>query len=53
MQTFKKKKRLNRELPYDSAISLLDIYLKKMKILTQKDTGTAFSWQNYLQQPKI
>ena len=28
------------ELPYDSAVSLLDIYLKKMKTLVGKDTCT-------------
>ena len=31
-------KQLQMELPCDSAIQILGIYLKKMKILTQKDT---------------
>ena len=31
------------ELPYDPAISLPCIYLKKMKILTQKDVSTPMS----------
>ena len=31
-------KKLKIEPPYDPAILLLYIYLKKMKILTQKDT---------------
>ena len=30
-------KKLNTELPYDPAIPLLNIYLRKMKALTQKD----------------
>lgn len=33
-------KKLKIHLPYDPAISLLDIYLEKMKTLTQKDTCT-------------
>ena len=32
--------KLKMGLPYDLAIPLLDIYLKKMKILTQKDICT-------------
>ena len=31
-------KNINIELPYDPAIPLLGIYLKKIKTLTQKDT---------------
>ena len=31
---------LKTELPYDPAIPLLDIYLKEMKSLTQKDICT-------------
>ena len=34
-------KNLKLELPYDSAISLLSIYLEKTKTLTQKDTCTS------------
>ena len=34
-------KKLKIELPYDPAIPLLDIYLKKMKTLIQKDTCTS------------
>ena len=33
-------KKLKIELPYDPAIPLLYVYLKKMKTLTQKDTCT-------------
>ena len=33
-------KKLKTELPHDSAIPLLGMYLKKTKILTQKDTCT-------------
>ena len=33
-------KKLKIELPYDPAIPLVGIYLKKMKILIQKDTCT-------------
>ena len=33
-------KNLNIELPYDPAISLVGIYLKKTRTLTQKDTCT-------------
>ena len=33
-------RKLKIELPYDPAISLLGIYLEKMKILIQKDTYT-------------
>ena len=33
-------KRLKAEVPYDPAISLLDIYPKKMKTLSQNDTWT-------------
>ena len=33
-------KKLKTELPYDPAISLLGIYLKKMKTLIQKDICT-------------
>ena len=33
-------KKLEVELPYDAGIPLLDIYPKKMKTLTQKDTYT-------------
>lgn len=32
------KKSLKIEIPYDPAISLLDIYLEKMKVLIRKDT---------------
>ena len=32
--------RLKIELPYDPAIPLLGMYLKKMKTLTRKDTCT-------------
>ena len=32
--------KLKRELPYDPAVSLLGIYLKKTKTLIQKDTWT-------------
>ena len=32
------KKKLKIEIPYDSAVLLLGIYLKKTKTLTQKDT---------------
>ena len=31
-------KKLKIEIPYDPAISLLDIYLEKMKALIRKDT---------------
>ena len=34
----KRKKELNIELPYDPAILMVDIYLKKTKTLIQKDT---------------
>ena len=34
-------KKLNIELPYDPGISLLGIYPKKMKTLTQKDIYTS------------
>ena len=33
-------KKLKAELPYDPAIPLLHMYLKKMKTITQKDTCT-------------
>ena len=33
-------KKLKIELPYDPAVSLLGIYLKEMKTLTQKDIYT-------------
>ena len=36
-------KKLEVELPYDAGIPLLDIYPKKMKTLTQKDTRNAHS----------
>ena len=42
-------KKLKLELPYDPAIPLLDIYLKKIKTLTQKDICTRCSLQHYLQ----
>ena len=32
--------KVKRQLPHDSAIPLLDIYLKKMKTLIQKGTCT-------------
>ena len=35
---------LNTELPYDPAMSLLCIYLKKMKILTEKDVCIPMSF---------
>ena len=34
-------RKLNIELPYDPGISLLGIYPKKMKTLTQKDIYTS------------
>ena len=37
------KKKLKLELSYDSAITLLDIYLKKMKTLIQEDKCTVFT----------
>ena len=43
-------RKLNRELPYDLAIPLLDIYLEKTTI--QKDTCTTCSQQHYSQQPR-
>ena len=46
-------KKLKIELPYDSAIPVLDIYPKKMKTLIQKDICTwPCSLQHYLQLPK-
>ena len=45
-------KKLKIELPHSPAIPVLGIYLKKTKILTQKDTCTPCSLQHYLQQPR-
>ena len=48
-------KKLKIELPYDPAIPLLHIYLKKRKTLFPKDSCTPIctcSQQHYLQQPK-
>ena len=39
VQRFFKKSKI--ELPYNPAIPLLSIYLKKMKTLLQKDIGTS------------
>ena len=36
-------RKLKMELPYDPAISLLSIHLKKTKTLIQKETGTTTS----------
>ena len=33
--------KIKKELPYDSAVSRLGTYLKKIKTLTQKDTCTS------------
>ena len=44
------KKKLKIEIPYDSAVPLLGIYLKKTKTLTQKDT--LCSLLHYLQLAK-
>ena len=41
-------KKLEIELPYDPAILLLAIYLKKLKILTQRNICTLHSLQHYL-----
>ena len=40
------------ELPYDPAIPLLGIYLKKTKTLTRKDTHTPMFTAGYLQLPR-
>ena len=40
---------LQIDLPYATAILLLYIYLKKLKISTQKDICTPFSLPYYLQ----
>ena len=45
-------KKLKIELPYDPTVSLLSMYLKKMKSLIQKDTCTQCSQKHYLQQPR-
>ena len=45
-------KMLKIEPPYDPAIPLLDMYLKKRKILTQKDIRTLCSLQRYSQRLK-
>lgn len=37
---WRRLKKLKTELPYDPAILLLDIYLKKTKTAIQRDTGT-------------
>lgn len=39
------------ELPHDPAISLLDVYLKKMK--TQTDLCAFMSWQHYNRQNMV
>ena len=45
-------KKLKTELPYDPAIPLLGLYLKKTKTLIRKDTCTQCSPQHYLQLPR-
>ena len=41
--------KLKIELPYDPAILLLNVYLKKMETLIQKIYATQYSLQYYLQ----
>ena len=50
IQNFHKK--LKIELPYDPAIPLLCIYLKKIKTQIQKDTAPLYLQKHYLQQPR-
>jgi len=45
-------KKLKIEIPEDPAIPFQGIYLKKMKILIQKDTCTPISMKHYLQWPR-
>ena len=45
-------KKLNTELPYDTAVPPLVIHLKKPETLTQKNNAPLCSLQHYLQSPR-